>query len=181
VDNGPPPEDAAPDGLDCARHEHLAGRDPGRWARRAVLVVLLAFVCAALANAFGQRTSRSLASSPSVGLEVQAPASLRSGLVYQGVVTVRTTRRLALPRLILGPAWVSGTTINTISPTPAAESASGDGLTLAFDPIPAGGALVVHLESQVNPTNVSRRSQAVELRDGDVPLARVERTLTVYP
>ena len=41
--------------------------------------------------------------------------------------------------------------------------------------------LVVFLQYQVNPTNIGRRSQDVELYDGETLLAAVDRTLTVYP
>ena len=37
------------------------------------------------------------------------------------------------------------------------------------------------LQFQVNPTTVGRRSQAVELYDGSRLVARVNRTVTVYP
>ena len=37
------------------------------------------------------------------------------------------------------------------------------------------------MQFQVNPTNVGRRSAAVALYDGNELLARVDRTVTVYP
>jgi hypothetical protein len=37
------------------------------------------------------------------------------------------------------------------------------------------------MEFQVNPTNVGRRSQDVELRDGDRLLARADRAVTILP
>ena len=45
----------------------------------------------------------------------------------------------------------------------------------------AGRKLVVYLQYQVNPTNVGRRSQDVELHDGETLLAEADRTLTVFP
>ncbi|MBA2568448.1 MAG: hypothetical protein H0V11_03780, partial [Actinobacteria bacterium] len=45
----------------------------------------------------------------------------------------------------------------------------------------AGRKLVVYLQYQVNPTNVGRRSQDVELYDGEVLLTEVDRTVTVFP
>jgi hypothetical protein len=40
---------------------------------------------------------------------------------------------------------------------------------------------VLYMDFQVNPTNVGRASQDVELRDGDTHITTIERTLTVYP
>jgi hypothetical protein len=37
------------------------------------------------------------------------------------------------------------------------------------------------MQFQVNPTNVGRRSQDVELYDDTTVLARVDRTVTIYP
>ena len=37
------------------------------------------------------------------------------------------------------------------------------------------------MEFQVNPTNVGRQSQDVELLDGDTQIATISRTATVYP
>ena len=37
------------------------------------------------------------------------------------------------------------------------------------------------MEFQVNPTTVGRRSQGVELRDGERPLATVDRPVTIFP
>jgi hypothetical protein len=34
---------------------------------------------------------------------------------------------------------------------------------------------------QVNPTNVGRRSQNVELDDGETPILTVHRTITIFP
>jgi hypothetical protein len=39
----------------------------------------------------------------------------------------------------------------------------------------------VYIPFQVNPTTVGRRTQELELRDGDRRIAAVERTLTVFP
>jgi hypothetical protein len=45
----------------------------------------------------------------------------------------------------------------------------------------AGRKLVLWLQFQVNPTNVGRRSQGVELYDDTTLLAKAERTVTVFP
>ena len=55
------------------------------------------------------------------------------------------------------------------------------GLTLDMGHLGAGHKLVVWLQFQVNPTNVGRRSQDVELYDDTTLLATADRTVTVFP
>lgn len=71
--------------------------------------------------------------------------------------------------------------INTIEPAPTEEASRDGDLALSYGPLAAGDAFVVYTQFQVNPTNVGRRSADVELYDGDVLLARVGRTITVFP
>ncbi len=54
---------------------------------------------------------------------------------------------------------------------------------MAFElgPLPAGESYVLYMDFQVNPTNVGRQSQDVELRDGDTHIATISRTATVFP
>jgi hypothetical protein len=40
---------------------------------------------------------------------------------------------------------------------------------------------VLYIQSQVNPTNVGRRSQDVSLYDGERLLATIHRRVTVFP
>jgi hypothetical protein len=42
-------------------------------------------------------------------------------------------------------------------------------------------ALLVFMQLQVNPANLGRHSHDVELHDGERLLARIDRTLTVFP
>jgi SAM-dependent methyltransferase len=89
---------------------------------------------------------------------------------------VTATRRIAKQRIVLGTGWSEGITINTVAPSPAAETTDDQGRwVLAYDEIPAGGVLKVRLEIQVNPTTTGRRDQGVEVRDGAVEVARPHR------
>jgi hypothetical protein len=172
---------ALPEDLDVGRHRDLVGRGVERWVRWALLAVLTAALALALANVFGQRTTTSAAVAADAALAVQAPAAVRGGVIYQGHITIRAHRRLAKPRLLLADGWVEGITINTILPEAAAQDVRAGALVLAYGPIAAGGTLTVRVQSQVNPTNVGRRSQDVALLDGSRPVARVHRTVTVFP
>ena len=170
-----------PQGIDGQRHVELGGRPHEPWLRRIILAVIAVFLALALANVFGQRATTSTATAPAATLTVEAPHRLRGGLLAQGFIRVEATRRIAKPRLVLSNGWIDGITINTISPQAVDQESDGDRLVLAYGELPAGDTLSVWIEFQVNPTAVHMRSQDVELRDGDVPLARVSRTLTVFP
>jgi hypothetical protein len=47
--------------------------------------------------------------------------------------------------------------------------------------VPAGSKHVFFLHFQVNPTEIGRRSQDVDLFDGETPLLHVDRNVTIYP
>ena len=54
---------------------------------------------------------------------------------------------------------------------------------IAFDlgHVRAGTKYVLFLHFQVNPTEVGRRPQDVQLLDGERPLLELDRTVTIYP
>jgi hypothetical protein len=116
------------------------------------------------------------------GLEVTAPARLRGGLIYQARSTITARRGLHDARLVLDPGWFEQTTVNSIEPRPSEETTDGRGRPV-FDlgPIQAGARHRRFVYFQVNPTNVGHRSQTVELRDGDKLVARIDRSVTVFP
>ena len=45
----------------------------------------------------------------------------------------------------------------------------------------AGTEHVFFLHFQVNPTEIGRRPQDVELLDGETPLLAIDRTVTIFP
>jgi hypothetical protein len=173
--------DDEPDQISVPRHRDLAGRRMEVWLRRGALLVLLGICAAGLANVFGQRARTSVAAGPAATLRVEAPDRLRGGLLGQVLIRVAARERIGEPRLVLGPGWTDQVTVNTISPEAEAQADSGGRLVLAYGPIAAGGTLTVRIEFQVNPVNIGRRSQDVELRDGATTVVRVTRMLTVFP
>jgi hypothetical protein len=52
---------------------------------------------------------------------------------------------------------------------------------LSYGSLPAGKTLVCWIYFQVNPTNVGNRREDVALQDGSQLLARVHRSLTIFP
>ncbi|MGH2452007.1 MAG: hypothetical protein ACRDGE_12215 [Candidatus Limnocylindria bacterium] len=163
----------------------VRNRDPSNafelTARRVLFVLLTAVVLAALLGVFGQVRRESSASGAVAGLEVRAPERLRGGLFYQGRFTIESRRGIGDATLVLDEGWLESMHVNTIEPAPAQEWSRDGRLALGFGEIPAGDSVVVYMQFQVNPTNLGRRSQDVELYDGATRLAAVDRTVTVFP
>jgi hypothetical protein len=171
-----------PDGLARDRHLDLAGRRYEPWARRGVLLVMLAALALGLAGVFGQRAGSTTAASPTASLTVTAPDRLRGGLLWQGTIRIEARERIARPRIILDRGWINGMTINTVSPEAADQAGTQEGgVALAYGELPAGQTLTVRIALQVNPTTIGSGPAGVALRDGDTEIARVDRSLVVFP
>lgn len=159
----------------------LAGRGSAPWVRRLFVALFAALAIAGLLNAFGQEASRSQATAGAAQLRVTAPARLRGGLFYQGRVEVRARRAIKSPRIALGPGWTEQMQINTIEPAADSESSRDDRLSLSYAGMRAGAKLTVWLQLEVNPTGAGHRDQTVALYDGTTRLARVKRSVRVFP
>ena len=172
---------AVPDQLTPARHRDLEGRENRPYVRWALLTLLGVLCLLGLANAFGQRPETLTAAGDGVELEVYSPERLRSGLFFMSRFTIRAERELEAATLVLDPGWLEGITLNTLVPAPVGE-ANRDG-KIAFDlgRVRRGTEHVFFLHFQVNPTEVGRRPQDVELLDGETPLLRLDRTVTIFP
>lgn len=175
-------QNALPGSLDAEIDRDLAGRGHHQIQRRLGLGLLGLLVVAALFNFFGQRPTTTTAAGASGAIEVRAPNDLRGGVIFEGRFVISAQAAIAHPTLVLEPGWVEGITLNSLEPTPTNERSLPDGsLSLEFPSIPAGRSTTVYTQWAVNPTNVGRRSAGVELLDGEMPLAHVDRTVTVYP
>jgi hypothetical protein len=169
-----------PDHLTLRRNRDLEGlRDVV--IRRCFVALLVLISALGLANAFGQRPSTSTAAAGAADLEVYAPARVRAGLYYMARFTIEAHDELRRASLVLDPGWTEGITLNTIVPSPIGEASDDGKLVFELGHVPAGEKHVFFIHLQVNPTNVGRRSQDVELRDGDVTVAHIDRTITVFP
>jgi hypothetical protein len=171
-----------PDGIDLERHRDAFASVARRAYRYVVLSAVLLLLGVALAGWVGQQPSRSIAEGPAVRLEVEAPSAVRGGLFFQGRFRIEARRAIQHATLVLDPAWQEQLSINTIEPSPVGEASREGRLALDFGAVQAGSVVVAYLQFQVNPAQwLVRRSQDVVLADGEVPLVRVDRTLTVYP
>ena len=172
---------APPEGLTRNHHRDLEGRERQPWARRALLGALGLFLLLGLANVFGQRPSASAVESSAAGLSLRAPAQVRGGLYFEARFRIDAHRALRNATLVLDEGWLRGMTLNTVEPAPTAEASRDGDLALELGTIAAGTRHVLYLQFQANPTTVGRRSNGVALYDRGRLLARIDRTLTVFP
>jgi hypothetical protein len=164
------------------RHRDLRGRRWEHRGRQIVTGVLVVFVLLAAANVFGQRPSSAEASRAAARLVVSTPAAVRGGLIFQTRIDIEARRSIAHPTLVLGGGWFDSMTLNSVQPGPAAQAARGDGVTLSYPALGAGGRMTVWLEWSANPTNLAwGRPETVALADGDSPLVSLTRHMTVFP
>lgn len=172
-----------PDSLVLRRHRDLEGLyREGIWVRRAVLALIAVFCLLGLLDVFGQDTSTTSAAFTGGSLTVTAPTAVRGGLLFSADFTIKATRDIAKPVLVLDPGWAQGFAINTIEPSPVAQVSRNGRLAFTLAPLHAGQKSVLFMQFQVNPTTVTwHRPQDVELDDGPAVLVRMQRTLTVYP
>jgi hypothetical protein len=157
------------------------GLDRAVWTRRAVIALLTALMVVALADFFGQHQSSSTAVAPAATLMLTAPRAVRGGLLFQARVDVIARQGLKFPSLLLDNGWLEGMQVNSIEPQPPNEAMLAGRLQLGYDAIPAGQRLRVYFEFQVNPTNFGRHPYGIVLADGNKPVGRVQRTMTVLP
>jgi hypothetical protein len=172
---------AAPEGLTLGRHRDLEGRERRPYVRRVLIGLLVVFLTLALLNVFGQRPDTATGATEGVELEVYSPTRLRSGLYFMSRFTIRAEEEIANATLVLDPGWLEGMTLNTVEPAPVGEANRDGRLALELGRVPAGTEHVLFLQFQVNPTNLGRRAQDVDLLDGDQELIHLDRTITVFP
>jgi hypothetical protein len=171
----------APEGIVLKRHRDLEGRQWHPWVRRGLLCLVGVVLALALLDVFGQRPSTDRVDSGPARLEISAPDSVRGGLLFQSRFTIEALQELKDATLVLGPRWLDGLTVNTIEPSPLSEASRDGKLSLELGHLPAGARYVLYVEYQVNPTTVGRKTQRVELDDGEQPILSATRTLTVFP
>jgi hypothetical protein len=172
-----------PDGLVLKRHRDLEGmRRGGIWFRRAVLTVIAVFAVLGLANLFGQRPSTVRADVAEATISVYAPTAIRGGDFFEARFHITAKRDLKNAILKLDPGWGEGMSMNTVEPSPLNQTSDNGRFSFTLGHIGAGHSFILFLQFQVNPTNVAwHRPQNVELDDGNQVLARLHRTITVFP
>jgi hypothetical protein len=170
-----------PDGIVLERHRDLHGWARSPWWRRLLLTCIAVLPVLALLNVFGQDPSTTSAAGPNATLSVTAPARLRSGLIFQVRVKVVARQEIKQLQLDFDEGWWESMSVNSIQPEPSNQNSHDGQLVLSYGSLPAGKTLVCWIYFQVNPTNVGERREDVALEDGSQLLARVHRSLTIFP
>jgi hypothetical protein len=173
--------DRPPDGLTLERNGDLHGRSGHVWYRRALLCLVAVLPVLALLNVFGQRPTTTSAHTPTADLAVTAPARLRSGLIFQVRVQVTARQNIEKPQLVFDPGWWNSMSENSMEPNPSSQTNLDGRVVLSYNTLTAGHKLIVWLYFQVNPTNVGKRREDVELDNGSTAITRVHRSLTIFP
>jgi hypothetical protein len=166
---------------DLAEAPESRALNRGLWARRAVMTALVAVCALALADVAGQRGSTSTAAAPGATLKLGLPHAVRGGLLFQAKVEIAAHRDIDHPRLVLGTGWTEGMQVNTIEPGAASEGSRDGHLELSYNKIDAGSSATIWFQFQVDPTEAGRRDFTIELDDARRPVARIARTVTVFP
>ena len=172
-----------PDGLVLKRHSDLEGMTRrGIWGRRVCLGLIVVVAALGLANVFGQRPSTASADSAAATISVYAPTAIRGGDFMEARFHITAKRDLKQAILKLDPGWAEGMSWNSIEPSPVAMTSDDGRFSMDLGRIKAGHSFLLFLQFQVNPTNVAwHRPQNVELDDGHHVVARIQRTITVFP
>jgi hypothetical protein len=71
--------------------------------------------------------------------------------------------------------------VNSIAPNPSNQATRNGSVVLSYDKLQARHTLIVWIYFQVNPTNVGKRREDVALDNGSTPIARIHRSLTIFP
>ena len=170
-----------PDLIVLNRHRDLEGREMHPWIRRVILGVVLAIAVVGLANVFGQVPLTSRAATPAAIVSVYSPSHVRGGLLFTARFHVTAQTDLRKAQLVLSPGWFEGMQVNSMVPQPISSGSHNGSAVLDLGHLAKGASYILWIQFQVNPTNVGRRSQDVELTDGAHVLMRIHRTITVYP
>ena len=170
-----------PEGLTVEHHRDLVGRERRPLVREVLLGVLCVVLVLGLLNVFGQHPVVSDAEAASARFEVKAPTKLRGGLFFQARFRIEAIEEIEEATIVLDPGWLEDITLNTVEPAPLGEASRDGRIVLELGRIPAGDEHRLYLHFQVNPTAVGRRSQAVELLDGDRSLVTFARNAWIWP
>jgi hypothetical protein len=172
---------AAPDYIVLKRHRDLDGRQRDPLVRRSLLGLLGILCLLGLIDLFGQLSGTTHAATAQAELSVSAPSRVRSGLLYTARFEVRAHVEIKKATLVLDQGWFENVQVNSYVPQPMSQASRDGRVAFDFGHIAAGHSYVFYLQFQLNPTDLGRRSEDVELDDGTKRIVRIERTATVFP
>jgi hypothetical protein len=170
-----------PQGIDLPRHRDFEGKRTGQILRHAFLLLVTAFVIAALLNVFGARPASSEAGAAAATLKVTAPERVRGGLLYQARLEIHAREAIGAPTLVFDRGWIEETTINTVQPEPAETTTDLGHLKVRYPPLAPGRTLAVYVSLQANPNDVGTHDADVALYDADEEIVSIDRTQVNFP
>ena len=153
----------------------------GLYVRRVWIGVFALIAIGALAGLIGQRPSGSEASSPAARMTLKAPDIVRGGIFFESRIDIRALAPIEHPRLVFDDGWLVGMQVNSVEPAAESESSRDGRLVLSYGALETGDVLRVHLQFEVNPTNVGTRPYGLELDDAERRLVRIDRSIRVLP
>jgi hypothetical protein len=159
----------------------LHGRGRHTWYRRGVLAVLMVLVGVALTGALGQSERVTRTTGPAARIDLRAPRTLRGGLLWHARITIRASRRLVRPQVVLGPGYDGGMQLNTLEPAAVDEVGQGGSLALTYATLQAGSRPSLDLQLQVNPDTIGRQDLTVALEARGVPRVVLPASVVVLP
>lgn len=168
---------AYPDGISAAQ-----ARPSGAIRSFLSVAVLGAILLAAALGIFGGTGSSVLrADAAAAEFTIRVPTTLRSGLFFEMTIDVTARQPLADATIAIPPSLWRGMTINTTMPEPSEEAFEDGRLRLHFGPLPAGSAMAIKVDGQINPDLFAGTQGEVALFDGDRAVASVPVHMTVLP
>jgi len=151
---------------------------PSLWS----LAILGALMVAGLTGALGgQEDQTRRAQGNGVILKVKTPAILRSGMLFETVVEVRTERPVTDLVVAVSDGLWRQMTINTMIPAAEEESSENGFRRFSFGPAPAGETFRFKVDGQINPPLFVGTRGDVAILDGDRELARTPLRTRVLP
>jgi hypothetical protein len=171
---------AFPEGVDPS---HLAGspvRD--RVASLVALVLLVILIATAMTGALGGRPSPTYrVDAPAVSLSAKTPRTLRNGMFFETEIAVMPRRPIEDLTIAVDRTLWKDFTVNTMVPAAAEETFADGRFRFSYGAGEPGKAVVIKIDSQINPSLVSGTAGRVAVFDGDVLLAELPIAMKVRP
>jgi hypothetical protein len=152
-----------------------------RTGRRAMLIVLWAFVLLGAATVLGARSHTVAASGGGVDLAVTYPAVTRPGLAMRWIMRVHRTGGFDRPiDIAVTSRYLDLFDFNNLDPLPTETTIDGPMSIWTFDP-PVGDTLVVAMDGRVEPAQQYGKANTVAVLDQGVELVSVHYSTRVMP
>jgi hypothetical protein len=152
-----------------------------RGGRRALVLLLAAFVGAGLAGVWGARTGTAAVTGGGYRLEVTYPSVTRPGLAIAWSVEIRRGGGFDGPvTLAVDPDYFEMFDENAMEPEPTTSRRAGDLVVWEFEP-PEGDVLVVDLDARVEPGVQLGRSGSVAVLASGRAVVRISFHTRVVP